>query len=302
MQQILAAIGSRPEPNEIDEAALDQYDWNQIRYFDTAQIQAVTDFGEKVTPLLACALKRAFRNDFVVELTTIHQTTAAQYKDKALKTHAFLAFRTDDKTLQGTLALPTATTQDWQTRLLGDASNPGESRSMSPLEVTLLSDVAVSLVEAFSAGSPYDLVALPPLSVAHMNTPLVDTDELCTLTFRFRNPKASEDTAQEMTLVMPCVQLGRSLEGMTQTASPSQGQLAETMRQHVNHVPLSVTAEFASVQLTLEQAMDLHVGDVLLLGKDLDDPVALKVDDRLVFYGIPVQCEDHYAVKITQNA
>jgi flagellar motor switch protein FliM len=247
-------------------------------------------------------LKRAFRKDFTVELITVDQMMASRYKDQSPAENAFLAFDTEDRVNHGTLALPTATTQDWQTRLLGDASTHDESRTLSALEITLLSDVAVSLVAAFSSACQFALHAHPPLTVGHMTTPLEDTDELCAMTFQFKETKAPDGTAKEITLVMPCAQLAQSLKGLTRPEAKPEGNLTETMRQHVNHVPVTVTAEFARTRLTLEQAMDLHVGDVLLLEKELNDPITLNIDGRPVCYGTPGHCEDHYAVVITKTA
>ena len=303
IQQILAAVGSRAEDDKTDDLAHDMHDWHQVRYFDQLQRQAVEDLGRKVAPLFADALKRAFKEEFMVEWSQVHETITSQYKAQALDDNAFLAFQAKDgPAIHGVLALPKATTQDWVTRLMGGSTEASETVTLSPLEITLLSDIAVSLVDAFSSSYRVPLDALPPLSVSQISTPLEDTDELCTLVFTFKDETATEEASQTFSIVIPCSQLAQTLEGLVQSAPPSQGRLAEALHEHVDNIPVQITAEFASTQLTLEQAMSLNVGDVLLMDKDLNDPIVLKIDDRLIFYGAPAQCEDHYAVVVTDHA
>ncbi len=299
MQQILAAIGSSPEHVEADEISHEAYDWHQVRYFDAPQLQAVEDLGDKVAPFFAATLKRAFRTDFSVELTQVNQTTFLQYKKKTLEQNSFMTFETEDKKLCGALALPKATTQDWVSRLLGGS---GEGKTLSQLEITLLSDIAVSFVEAFSSSNEYTLHAQPPLAPGEISTQVEDTMELSTLTFSYKEEEATEEAIQTVTLMMPCIQLATTLKSIVLPVVPSQNKLSEAMREHVNNVAIEITAEFGHTQLTLEQAMSLNVGDVLLLDKELDDPMTLKINNRLVFYCKPAQCEDQYAVIVTQNA
>jgi flagellar motor switch protein FliM len=302
-QQILAAIGSHAEQGDAEDVPHDLHDWHQVRYFNELQLQAVEDLGHKAAPLFAAALKRAFRQEFVVEWSEVHETMASQYKNDALADSTFLAFQTKDSpAIHGTLALPKATTLDWVTRLLGGSAEDREIGALSPLELTLLSDIAVTLVDAFSSSYMMPFQATPPLSMSQLSTPVEDTDELCTMVFTFKEEQAELDATQSFSIVMPCVQLADTLEGLVHPVSPSEDKLSEALHEHVDNIPVQITAEFANTQLTLEQAMDLRVGDVLLMDKDLNDPMVLKINNRLVFYGKPAQCEDHYAVVVTDHA
>ena len=307
IQQLLAAVGSRAEDRMTDELAHDIHDWHQVRYFDKLQLQAVEHLGRKVAPLFSGALKRAFKEDLMVQWSQVNETITSQYKTNALEDNVFLSFqakdgRKDGRAIHGLLALPRATTQDWVTRLLGGSTEASETATLSPLEITLLSDIATSLVDAFSSSYGVPLDALSPLSVSQISTPLKDTDELCTMVFKFNKVKAAEEASCTFSIVMPCSQLAQTLEGVAPPAQPSQGKLSEALHGHIDNIPVRITAEFASTRLTLEQAMGLNVGDVLLMDKDLNDPMVLKIDDRLIFYGKPAQCEDHYAVVVTGHA
>lgn len=303
IQQILASIGSRADQNETEDIAHDVHDWHQVRYFDTTQLETIETSMGKTLPLFAEALKRAFREEFSVECSKIGQTTSAQYKSDSMESHAFLAFESQEAPIiHGTLAVPMATTQDWVTRLLGGSSETDEAKTLSALELTLLSDIAVSLVEAFSSAHTQQVQARSALDLSKMCMPVEETDELCTMVFTYKEENAEEPTPQSFSIVMPCCQLSEILDGISEPVMPSEAQLSEALHGHVNDIPVQITAEFACTQLTLEQALGLAVGDVLLIEKDLEDPMTLRIENQPIFYGKPVQCEDHYAIAVTDRA
>ena len=201
----------------------------------------------------------------------------------------------------GALALPLPTVQQWLGYVLG-VSDSDPDKPLSPLETTLLSDSAVTVIQGLSTGFEFELTARPPLTMANLNTPLEDTDEICCLTFAYHANEQGEDTSQSVTLLLPCAILAKTLKRVPKLLPPSKAELSQALHAHVEQVPMKVTAEFAVTSLSLEQAMGLSAGDVLLLGKELDDPMTLKIEDRVIFMGKPVQCEQNYGVMITQNA
>ena len=85
IQQVLAAVGSRAEDNTTDEIPHEMHDWRQVRYFEPRQLQAVEDLGRRVAPLFADALKRAFKEEFMVQWSQVHETITSQYKHEALE-------------------------------------------------------------------------------------------------------------------------------------------------------------------------------------------------------------------------
>lgn len=301
MQQILAAIGSRSEQTETDDMACDPYDWYQVRYFSDSQLKAVENLCEHMAGTLSQALKRAFRQDVAVELTQIRQSTMAQYKNAEETNHAYMPFLIQAHQSFGGLAVPASTMKYWLDHLLG-ASESEADKPLSPLEATLLSDISISVINAVSSCLSFDIEGRSPLTKGHFNVPLDNTEEIAVLNFVYKSMEQSDDPGRTVTILIPCAILTHSLEGIAQTVRPSDNVLQQAIRHHIDQVPMLVTAEFTTTTLTLEQAMGLAPGDVLLLEKDLDDPVTLKIEDRIIFRCKPVQCENNYAVMVTQIA
>ena len=65
-------------------------------------------------------------------------------------------------------------------------------------------------------------------------------------------------------------------------------------------VPVSLTVELGTTQLTMKEVLDLGIGSVVRLDKEADTPVELMVNDKLIARGEVVVVEDRFGIKITE--
>ena len=65
-------------------------------------------------------------------------------------------------------------------------------------------------------------------------------------------------------------------------------------------VPVGVTVELGSCQLSLRDVLQLNVGSVVQLDKVADAPVELHVNHKLVARGEVVVVENRFGIKITE--
>ena len=65
-------------------------------------------------------------------------------------------------------------------------------------------------------------------------------------------------------------------------------------------MPVSITAQLASTVLTLEEALNLEAGDILLLDKKVNEPIELITSGRTALLGRPAKSAGKYAVVITE--
>jgi len=63
----------------------------------------------------------------------------------------------------------------------------------------------------------------------------------------------------------------------------------------------SVTVELGTAILSVQETIDLNVGDVIVLGKNVDDDVVLKVEGRPKFFGKPRVSRGNLAFQITST-
>lgn len=70
----------------------------------------------------------------------------------------------------------------------------------------------------------------------------------------------------------------------------------------LENLEMNVTASLGTVRLTLAEALALGPGSFVRLDARLDDPVVIKVDEKVVALGEVVAVDDTYAIRLTRLA
>lgn len=65
-------------------------------------------------------------------------------------------------------------------------------------------------------------------------------------------------------------------------------------------VPVGVTVELGSCHLPMREVLNLNAGSVVQLDKVADQPVELRVNNKLVARGEVVVVENRFGIKITE--
>ncbi len=66
------------------------------------------------------------------------------------------------------------------------------------------------------------------------------------------------------------------------------------------NIPVEVTVELGSAQLTLQEVLNLNAGAIVELKRDAEEPLDLVVNGQLIARGEVVAVDDKYGIKITQ--
>ncbi|MFB0525106.1 MAG: FliM/FliN family flagellar motor switch protein [Phycisphaerae bacterium] len=242
----------------------------------------------------------------------------------------------EDKSGGGFISIPAQTAAAWAKQLLGDPApekdasaelHPPEagkpSKALSQLEESLLFDIASAIVESLSISLPAtggplaDYNFQPASELVKGSAPSLlqgqGTAELCKITFDVQKAD-SEDNAEtplrgnQAHLLIPANMLAPMVGKITETDkklsaqdSPAQGgQVSKAIFEHLQQMPISITAQLAVAVLTFEQLISLRPSDVLLLNKAIDGPVELIVEGRTLFRGRPAKSAGQHAVVITE--
>ena len=316
IQQILMAVGSRPTEDTAQVDCTD-YDWHLPYYFSNGQLKKLDGFAKKLAGAITQKFTELCRTDFDVTITSITQHFADEFFNQAgEQSDHYLAFgadqgqnsQTQDGVFEllhpyGAIGIPSQTAIIWVTQLLGETESEKESsKVLSQLEESLLFDIAVTVVEAFSESySGCDF--LPDKSMVKGNLPLdvQGIEEIGKITFGVQ--KASSGNSSEAYFLIPC----RRLEPVVkETGQPSTKSSAEDVSKlvlgHLQQMPVSVTAQLASTVLHFEEIMSLQPGDILLLDKGIDETVELIVEGQTLFRGWPARSTGKHAVLITERS
>ncbi len=197
IQQLLASIGSRPQRETAQIEAV-EYDWRQPHYFSSEQLKRLDDFTAKVAQACLKRFTELYHSDFKVTVVSTTQHFADEFAVSGnVKNDYCLAFGADENQVFGFVGIPAKTAIIWTTQLLGDSKSEEDcNRDLSQLEKSLLSDIASSVIEAFS--SSYENQSLRPtdeLVRGKLPLKLRGDEELCKIAFRVE--KSGSENASE---------------------------------------------------------------------------------------------------------
>ena len=303
IQQLLMAVGSEPMEDTTQIKAT-EYNWNEPHCFTREQLHMLDEFTKKTSKKIARKFATLCPGDFEVTIDSITQYFADELLDQALDSKQdeyYLAFGTDEDHPCGVIGIPIQTAFIWATQLLGGAESEEDSRrDLSLLEESLLLDVASAIVEALSEShSSCDF--RPGKNVVRRLLPLEleGTEELCKIGF---SVEKTDSEKTEAYILVICESLEPIVGKTTQDVGGVSAQdISKAILSRLQQVSISVTAQLASTVLTLGEIMDLKVDDILLLDKEVNEPIEVIVNDQAAFRGRPAKSAGTYAVVITER-
>lgn len=303
IRQLLAAVGSAPAPEQAAGDVL-AYDWRDPHWLNADQINRLAAVMSQVAAKMANAFVRFFNRRFEVSPTAVSQHFANDLP-RIMETSRIqcLPFGPDERSSCGFIAISSQTTRCWATRLLGDTDSAGDpDRPLSSLEESLLCDLVEAVLDTFLGSlRPYETLT----SNARLNQGLPTmhfepTEEICRVAFQVK--EADKDGAADITFVVSCRRLaalaGKALAPASQTTPQ---ELARILMEHVQQMPVTVTARLATTTLGFHEVLDLGPGDILLLDKPIHEMADLTIEGRTVFRGRPTQSGGQYAILVRES-
>lgn len=305
IHQLLASIGSKPV-EVVDQEEATECNWNAPRYFNRPQLVKLKDFTKKIATVVAEKFSGFCRAQFDVTIgsTTFH--FASEFLKAAPEEECkdyYLPFGADQESPCGFIGIPEQTAVVWARQLLGDTESGNESNvTLSQLEESLLLDLTSALIEAFSGLHANDDFR-PAERFLKNEWPLQvhGTEELCRISFDFK--KGGSEDGTKAYLLIACEELNAVVGRTSETSDTfSAEEISQAALNHLQAVPVTITAQLVSTELTFGEVVTLQTDDILLLDKKVDQPVDLIINGRTVYYGWPVQSAGKYAVTIESTA
>lgn len=303
IHRLLTAVGSACDQAEAPPQVA-AYDWRDPHYFDEEQRNRLAAAMSRIAAVLSEKFVHFYGAESNVAPTSITQRFAGGLADAVDPDGSFcLAFGADPKQPCGFFAVDAGTALNWVTLLLGDVEAQNDpDRVLSALEESLLSDVVVALTEAFlgSLRSGLELQHVAAVTKGCSAVSYESTEEICVIVFAVKRADANQTSS--MRFVLPCRTLAPLVgKPPAAAAQPAQESLQRVMMEHLQQMPVTVTARFCSAWLSFEEVLDLGQGDIVLIDKPLDEPIELMIDNQTVFQGRPAQSGGRYAVVITEG-
>jgi len=303
LQRLLAAVGSVRAQDDTP-ADVPRHDWRHPHYFNEDQYNRLAAMMSQVAANIGTKLTHFFNSEMAVTPSAISQRFATALHDIGIDEacHSLTFGPGKDKPC-GFLALPAKTALAWVRRLLGDCeSDNNPSRPLSTLEESLLGDVVVGTIDAVLAPlrAHQDLRPGDRVIQGEPAVRFEPTQEICAITFAVTVGDSNE--TDEIVLVAPCSVLAPLVGKKPPAIHPiSPEELARTLMEHVQQMPIQVTARLACAKLNFRELIELSPDDILLLDKSVHEPMDVLVGDQLVFRGQPARSRETRAVLVTES-
>jgi flagellar motor switch protein FliM len=299
VQQLLAAVGSVPQSDAGGDLNVVDYNWRQPQYFSLEQRTKLAEFAEKAAAACVDEFSRLYHGDVEVSVVSAAQCFQSPSEAENPQAEYCFAFGVDPEKPFGLMRIPDSSAALWTGHMLGGEELTEESgRRLSTLEESFLLDIASGLIKDFSRayGSPLQLNRC--LTRDESSIVLQGSQERFMVVLEVRK-RDSEDNAVQAFILMCCDKLqsvaGKvvSEEGKNITADK-----IRAMREHLKDVPVSLTVRLAQTMLKFKDVVNLQVNDIVLLNKEVFDPVDVLIGGRTVFQGRPAQSGGKLAVVI----
>lgn len=302
IEQLLKAVGSRPQTDDSSIECTD-YNWNEPHYFSNDQLAKLDIFVQNLSVVISEKFSAFCRAEFEVEIISVSQHYMGAFlaeKEDNQNNDYYLTFGSGAGKEFGVLEIPENTASLWSKQLLGDSdSNEGQETELSQLELSLLCDIASVLVSAFSVvNSKIESNPAANIVAGQFPVKIKENQEICRISLCVWQ-KGSE-VKSNASFIIPCAKL----EVVTGKNKYSQNESAEKdfskiIIEHLGSIPISITAQLATSQFSFEDVMNLQVNDIVLLDKQIDEPVDLLINKHVLGCGRPVMSDGKYAIQIT---
>ena len=303
IQQLLMVLASGPLEDSTMINASD-YDWKQPHYFTREQLNKLDDFTKRLSKTIPHKFANLVTGEFVVTIDSVTQHFADKFLGEMLDSKQddyYLAFGTDSENMAGVIGIPNQTAITWATQLLGDTeSEQDDTRDLSLLEESLLIDIASAIVESMAethSGCQFE----PAKNIVRRLMPLElqGTEELCKINLSVT--RNNTDKTEAYLLI-----LSKSLESVVgknelDASEFSKEDISNAILDRLQKMPVSVTAQLASTEISLKGLMGLNPGDILLLDKMTDEPIKVIIEGQPVLNAQAVRCTGKNAVLITER-
>ncbi|WP_127580626.1 flagellar motor switch protein FliM [Paenibacillus koleovorans] len=97
--------------------------------------------------------------------------------------------------------------------------------------------------------------------------------------------------------IMPRLSLHHQFLSQRKSRAPEE---VESLKERVNKAKLPLVAELGQSEITVREFLNLNVGDVITLNKEVNHGLDIKVGEKVKFIGSPGTIKDRLAVQITE--
>ncbi len=287
VEQILARAGDADLAQD-DQAS--DYDWNRPHAFTPAQLERISQLVGQAAGELAEALNELIAQEFELTADEPAELYAADvFKEESDDAQMQWALLGDDEDrARCAVGISSQNASTWVAKLLGGQASGG--RTMSTMEMEILSDVFKTLTGAFSAvlsRNGYARLQCLEKRGAQATSCFEACEEMLILVY-----KAGDE--EVVRFAVSSAFLSARAGAHNATDQQDRRKIVAALQ----NVRICAEVILGSVSLPLRDVADLSVGDVLITDTAPGQPVNLTVDSMAILSGFPARFRNCYALKV----
>lgn len=287
-------------------SAVKLYDFRRPDKLSKDQVRTLHLIHQNLARLIASALSAKARVVVQASLTAIEQRLYREYIDQVTEPSALSVVAMDPLPGKAIIEMSMDIGYLIIDRLLGGPGKPmPRGRTTTEIEVTLLKSIVTSLLFALSETWDGIIAFQPRLEDTTINPQFVQialpTDVVAVVSFEVRlmGVTGTVNLCIPHTVLEPIIPqlstemlLSRKIENTTDQVS--------AISSHLSNVEIPVSVRLGDARITVNELLELDVGDVLTLEASVNSQLTVTVEGKPKFHARPGSVSSHYAVQITE--
>lgn len=291
------------------------YDFRRPDKFSKEQMRSLHILYENFARLLGASLSTLLRGTISLHLTSVEQITYGEYSEQLPKPTVIYLMNLDPLPGRAVLELNLPIAFAIIDRLLGGPGEPGTIRAgrqngeLSDIEVTLLRGLAAALTGALR-DAWNDITTLDPqvddIAFSSELAQAALPNEVCVLIIlelKVINSSGTISLCMPYTLLEPIISRLSAQALVAGSYRSGRGEdphaRQRTLRQ-LERVSLPVAVELGTASVTIDDVLNLEIGDVICLDAPAGGTLPMLVDGRPRYRVRPGMNGAHLAVRVDQ--
>jgi flagellar motor switch/type III secretory pathway protein FliN len=303
LMQMLSRRRSEPQAGVSEGADAPLFDWTCPHHFGPQEWLLMKNLGKKIAAYMEKAMGLVCLEEPKVILKKVVQEFASVMSEQALRqetTQYFLPLQVQSKGPDGFVNVQAETATVLVGQLLRDNEAViGQNGELSVLEETILQDgvliVADAIIQAIQEYGEITVKRSDRLIRSDWPLDARQLQDLVGFSFDVVFPGKTVVISVQLQAeaLDPAVGITPRVHKTINTA-----ELSKMIVRQLSDVPVEVTARLCTSSIRMEDLMHLEAGDVLVLGKKIEEPADVLLNNRLCFQAWPAECEGKQALVI----
>ncbi|SHG92812.1 flagellar motor switch protein FliM [Tepidibacter thalassicus] len=293
---------------ETKEKKIKKYDFKSPKKLAKDQLRTLHIIHENYSRILNTFLSGYLRSYIQIEVLSVEELSYYEFSN-SISNPAMLSI-VDFNPLPGQMIMEVSTSLAFCIidRILGGNGNyQGEIRSFTEIELTILNKIVRQIIKLLIEPWENVIELSPKLDKIETNSQFAqivspnETVALITLKAKISEVEGLINICIPHIVLEPILpKLSTKFWFSTNTNKTITDEEKNMLQKRLKKANIELSAIIANTTITVEEFLNLQVGDVISLNKNINEQLEIKVGNKIKFLGTPGSMKNKYAIKITK--